>query len=463
MASVLIIDDDRGVGTILKEVLSAEGHDVTALISAEDGISFLKADEPDLILLDLQLPGMSGLDFLEKFQDKRDRIPVIIITSHGDVQTAVRAMKLGASDYIKKPFNIEEVVLIIQKVLDTKTKDEHLAYLREKNEISEHERIVGESPEIKGVFQFIRYVATTPKTTVLIRGETGTGKELVAKAIHYSSNRAKKPFIEINCSAFQETLLEAELFGYEPGAFTDARQRKKGLLEIADHGTFFLDEIGDMSMGLQSKILKVIEKQCFRRVGGTKEINVDTRIISATSRDLEKNMLGQTFREDLFYRLNVASIYIPPLRQRDGDVLLLAEHFLRIYNTEFKKNVQGFTNEAKSRLVAHSWPGNVRELKNVIERAVLFETETVITLKHLNVPGREIGRPAMESFKSDWTELPSVGISLSNIEKELIQKALTKTNGNQTQAARLLNISRETLKYRMRKHRIGRRTKAISD
>ncbi|PIS27812.1 MAG: DNA-binding response regulator [Candidatus Marinimicrobia bacterium CG08_land_8_20_14_0_20_45_22] len=462
MASVLIIDDDRGIGTILQEVLSAEGHDVTALISAEDGMSFLKVDEPDLILLDLQLPGMSGIEFLEKFQDKRDQIPVIIITSSGDVQTAVRAMKLGASDYIKKPFNIEEIVLIIQKVLDSKTKDEHLAYLRGKNEISESEKIVGESSEIKSVFQFIQHVATTIKTTVLIRGETGTGKELVAKAIHYISNRAKKPFIEINCSAFQETLLEAELFGYEPGAFTDARQRKRGLLEIADHGTFFLDEIGDMSMGLQSKILKVIEKQCFRRVGGTKEISVDTRIISATSRDLEKNIVNHTFREDLFYRLNVASIYIPPLRQREGDVLLLAEHFLRIFNTEFKKNIQGFTNEAKSRLVAHSWPGNVRELKNVIERAVLFETEKVITLKHLNVPKKEIIRPEMEILKSDWVELPQVGVSLSNIEKELIQKAIIQTNGNQTRAAKLLNITRETLKYRMRKHRISRQVKPIS-
>jgi DNA-binding NtrC family response regulator len=457
MASVLIIDDDRGVGTILQEVLSAEGHDVTALISAEDGMRYLKVDEPDLILLDLQLPGMSGIEFLEKIQDKRDRIPVIIITSHGDVQTAVRAMKLGASDYIKKPFNIEEIALIIQKVLDTKIKDEHLAYLRGKDEISEHEKIVGESSEIKGVFQFIRYVATTPKTTVLIRGETGTGKELVAKAIHYSSNRAKKPFIEINCSAFQESLLEAELFGYEPGAFTDARHRKNGLLEIADHGTFFLDEIGDMSMGLQSKILKVIEKQSFRRVGGTKEINVDTRIISATSRDLEKNMLDQTFREDLFYRLNVASIYIPPLRQRNGDVLLLAEHFLRIYNTEFKKNVQGFTDEARNCLIAHSWPGNVRELKNVIERAVLFETEKIITLRHLNVPRKEIGHHAGENYRSDWLELPTDGVSLATIEKELIQKALIKTNGNQTQAAKLLNISRETLKYRIRKHRIVRK------
>ena len=451
MASVLIVDDDIGIRANLQEILDLEGHEVTSLMTAEDALSCLTKEEPDLILLDLKLPGMDGLKCLAHIKDYNSHIPVIIITSHADVSSAVTAMKLGAWDYIEKPFNLNEISLIVQKALDDKHKDEQIAYLqKEKNEYLGFDEIIGNSDKIKDIFKFIHQVADSSRTTVLIQGETGTGKELVARAIHYNSVRASKPFIEINCSAFQEPLLEAELFGYEAGAFTGAIRRKKGLLELAHQGTFFLDEIGDMDIGLQSKLLKVIEDQSFRRVGGTKEIKVDTRIISATSRDLENKILENTFRQELYYRLNVASITLPPLRERKGDVLLLAEHFLRQYNAEFKKSIKGLSPDAEIMLSEHSWPGNIRELKNTIERAVLFEESNYLSLKSISLYERSVNR---KIYKTEF-DIPPGGVSLIEIEKSLIEKALYCTNGNQTRAAKLLKISRETLKYRIRKFRI---------
>lgn len=453
MASILIVDDDIGIRANLQEILESEGHEVTPLMTAEDALSCLKEDEPDLILLDYKLPGMDGLKCLAHIKDYNSHIPVIIITSHADVSSAVTAMKLGAWDYIEKPFNLNKINLIVQKALDDKHKDEQIAYLqKEKKEYLGFNEIIGNSDKIKDIFKFVHQVANSPRTTVLIQGETGTGKELVARAIHYNSARANKPFIEINCSAFQEPLLEAELFGYEAGAFTGAIRRKKGLLELAHQGTFFLDEIGDMEIGLQSKLLKVIEDQSFRRVGGTKEIKVDTRIISATSRDLENKILENTFRQELYYRLNVASITLPPLRERKGDVLLLAEHFLKQYNAEFKKSIKGLSPDAEIMLSEHSWPGNIRELKNTIERAVLFEESNYLSSKSLSPYVSSVNR----KIYNDKTEfdIPSGGISLIEIEKSLIEKALDYTNGNQTHAAKLLKISRETMKYRMRKFNI---------
>ncbi|MBL7136404.1 MAG: sigma-54-dependent Fis family transcriptional regulator [Candidatus Marinimicrobia bacterium] len=453
MASVLIVDDDIGIRATLQEVLEAEGHEVTTLMTAEDALSSLKKDEPDLILLDFKLPGMDGLKFLEHIKDRNSNIPVVMITSHANVSSAVTAMKLGAWDYIEKPFNLDRITLTVQKALDNKHKDEQIAYLqKEKNKHLGFNEIIGKSYQIEDIFKFIRQVANSPRTTVLIQGETGTGKELVARAIHYNSVRASKPFIEINCSAFQEPLLEAELFGYEAGAFTGAIHRKKGLLELAHQGTFFLDEIGEMNIGLQSKLLKVIEDQSFRRVGGTKEIKVDTRIISATSRDLENKILENTFRQELYYRLNVASITLPPLRERKGDVLLLAEHFLRQYNAEFKKSIKGLSPDAEIMLSEHSWPGNIRELKNTIERAVLFEESNYLSLKSISLYESSVNR----KIYNDKTEfdIPPGGVSLIEIEKSLIEKALDYTNGNQTRAAKLLKISRETLKYRIKKFRI---------
>lgn len=453
MASILIIDDDKEIRKALSEALVPAGHDPLQCKSAEEGLNRLTSDDVELIFLDLKLPGMDGLEFLEKLHGLQNNTPVIVITGYADIGSSVQAMKLGARDYIQKPFNLEEILVIVEKVVEEKRKDDQLAYFqKQKDQIFGFGDIVGKSKKMKEVFRFIQKVAGTPKTTVLIRGETGTGKELVARAIHHKSERSRRPFIEINCSAFQETLLEAELFGYEPGAFTSATQRKKGLLEIAHKGSFFLDEIGDMNPGLQSKVLKVIEKQVFRRVGGTKEIKIDARIISATSRDLEKCIQEGSFREDLYYRLNVATVNLPPLRDRKEDVLLLANHFLKYFNNEFKKNIKGLTKELKQRLLQHSWPGNVRELKNAIERAVLFETRDYLSCDNISFYEKT------SYFTTDYTDvpIPEQGISLAQIERNLIEKALRKAANNQTKAAKLLDISRETLKYRMKKFNITR-------
>jgi len=454
MASILIIDDDIGIRNLLSESLENEGYETTALVTAEEGVKYLSKYEPDLILLDLNLPGMHGLEFLEKIFAENINIPVVVITSSSQVSTAVKAMKLGAYDYLSKPFLLDEISLVVKKAIASKSRDEQLALLRRKSHYSSEDRIIGESAAIKTVFAFIRQVAQTPKTTVLIRGETGTGKELVAKAIHFYSERANKPFVDINCSAFNENLLEAELFGYEPGAFTDAKRRKKGLLELAHEGSFFLDEIGDMALGLQTKILKVIEKQSFRRLGGISELQVDTRIISATSRNLEEGITKKTFREDLYYRLNVAAITLPPLRERDDDVLHLAAHFLNYYNREFKKNIRGFRPEVKKLLTRHSWPGNVRELRNVIEKAVLFETSQYITPQNFHLLNFENNHSIEHLTSATKFALPKEGIAFDAIEKALLENALHTTNGNQTQAAKLLKMSRETFKYRVQKFRI---------
>ncbi len=455
MAVIYIIDDAAAIQDTLEEVLQAEGFETKAFGTAEGALETLQRGDPDLILLDLILPGMGGLDFLEFVKRDNNTIPIVIITSHSDVNSAVKAMKLGAHDYITKPFNLDELVLVVQKALETKQKEDHLAYLKKKKRPLGFDKIIGQSDEIKNVFDFIKQVAITPKTTVLIRGETGTGKELVAQAIHNNSERAERPFIEVNCSAFQATLLEAELFGYEAGAFTGATRRKKGLLELAHRGTFFFDEIGDMDVDLQAKILSVIEKQSFRRIGGTKAVNIDTRIISATSRNLEKQIAEKKFREDLFYRLNVASVELPPLRDRGEDVLLLADHFLKKFNNEFKKNIKGFNRKACQALQQHGWLGNVRELKNIIEKAVLFEhgdyiSEHRLDLYQDNHALSDQLTPDLGKFK-----FPTNGISLEDMEKQLIKKALLKTSGNQTRAAKMLNISRETLKYRLKKYDIS--------
>jgi len=452
MASILIVDDDKYIPSLFEDVLSPLGHEVNARSTAEDAIEYLEDGEADLIFLDLKLPGMDGISFLKKLNHLQYKIPVVIITGYANIDTAVPAMKLGAYDYIRKPLNLDEILIIVNKVVEARQKDEQLAYFqKQRNNVFGFGDIVGSSAPMREVFRFIQQVAQSPKTTVLIRGETGTGKELVARAIHHLSDRSDKPFIEINCSAFQETLLEAELFGYEAGAFTGANKRKRGLLELADHGSFFLDEIGDMSSSLQAKILKVIEKQTFRRVGGTREIMVDVRIISASSRNIERCIADGTFREDLYYRINVATVTLPPLREREGDVVILAEHFLKFFNAEFKKNIKGISPQLKTLLLGHSWPGNVRELKNLIERAVLFGDTDLLTCSNIALIDNKVD---LLGGAAKIT-LPMGGVALDDVEKSLIEEALRVTKYNQTRAAKLLNISRETLKYRVKKYHIA--------
>jgi len=459
MASIFVIDDDNIISANLKDFLELEGHDITTFSNGEDALSRLSHDTPDIMLVDLKLPGIDGLELLEKVKDRSQNIEVVIITGHAEVPSAVKAIKLGARDYIKKPFDLDEISIIVQKAVSARKMDEHLAYLHKEEQTRlGFGEIIGTSDAIKKVFEFVRHVSQTPKTTVLIRGETGTGKELVARAIHNNSERAKKPFIEVNCSAFQDTLLEAELFGHEAGAFTDAKEQKKGLLELSHEGSFFLDEIGDMSVSLQAKVLKVIEEQVFRRVGGTKVISVDTRIISATSRNLDQYVADEKFRQDLYYRLNVAMIELPPLRERDEDIILLAEHFLGVFNTEFKRNIKGIFPEVIKLFMKYSWPGNVREMKNVMERAVLFEKGEYISGDSINiVDSSTLQSQTQDSVSTDFIigDILEKGISLEDVEKSLILKALETTNKNQTKAALLLGISRETIKYRMKKFNLA--------
>lgn len=458
MASIFVVDDDSVIRANLQEFLQMEGHEVETFSSGEDALSRISNEVPDLMLIDLRLPGIDGLNLLEKVKNESQSIQVVIITGHADISSAVKAIKLGARDYIKKPFDMEEISIIVHKAESAGKMDEHLAYLHKEEQTRlGFGEIIGTSEAIKNVFRFVRQVADSPKTTVLIRGETGTGKELVARAIHNNSDRSINPFIEVNCSAFQETLLEAELFGHEAGAYTDAKERKKGLVELSHEGSFFLDEIGDMNLGLQSKVLKVIEEQVFRRVGGTKQISVDTRIISATSRDLEKLVSEDKFRQDLYYRLNVAMVELPPLRDRAEDIILLAEHFVGVYNAEFKRNIRGLLPEVKSLMMRYSWPGNVRELKNVIERAVLFEKGEYISTESIRIIYASVSPEAAKTVTqptAQQTEISEEGISLDEIEKSFIQKALESAKGNQTRAAQMLGISREKIKYRMKKHNL---------
>ncbi len=449
MLSLFIIDDDPEIRSVLEDYFSELKYDVTVFESAEAAIPGIYRDHPDIILLDLQLPGMDGLGLLAKLKKELPDIEVVMITGYADVSSAVEAMKLGARDYIKKPFVPEELAVVVEKVREIKENADHLAYLRQEQQ-NDFDLIIGNSKPMQTVYKFVQQISKSSRTTILICGETGTGKGLLARSIHYNSPRADKPFVEINCSAFQPNLLESELFGYEAGAFTGAKQRKKGLMEMAHTGTFFLDEIGDMSLELQAKILKVLEEKTFRRVGGTKEIVIDTRIISASSKDLVKCVKDGAFRQDLYYRLNVATVELPPLRNRKKDIILLAQHFINIYNREFSKSITGLTESAEKALYDYPWTGNVRELRNLIERAVLFEGAKEISLGNLNLTTSRFN-----TKEENRVNIPENGISLDQIEKELIEKALEKAKGNKSKTARLLGLTRETLKYRLKKYELG--------
>ena len=456
MDLIHIIDDEKEIRYTLKKMFEISGYDVSTFSSGETALPVIMRDHPDVIILDLHLPGMDGLEILSRLKKFDSEIEVIMITGYADVVSAVKAIKLGARDYIKKPVVFEELNLIVHNALEVKKKNEQLNYLQaeKRHKISD---MVGTSSAMQPVYNFIDQVAISPRTTVLITGETGTGKGLVARSIHYKSPRRKNQFIEINCSAIQPSLLESELFGYEAGAFTGANNRKKGLLELAHEGTFFLDEIGDMSLELQSKVLKVLEEQSFRRVGGTKKIKIDIRIISASSKDLFKRVEEGTFRRDLIYRLNVATCRLPPLRDRGEDVILLAEHYLQIFNTEFGKNITSIKSSAKRVLRDNAWIGNVRELRNIIERAVLFEKGNELTLD--SIGGLSFSQPENQqsevSIDTSQIDIPDEGISLVDVERNIIIRALKKAGGNQTRAAQLLGLTRETLKYRLKKHKIN--------
>jgi len=450
-AKILVVDDEKLLRWSLDQNLTKEGYTVFTAEKGLDGLTLFKDESPDLILLDIHLPDISGITVLEGIKEINKDAVVVMITAFGDVQTAVKTIKLGAYDFVEKPFNMDKLKIILEKALETCTlRKEVLQFRSQLSSRYGFESIIGQSPIIKKVFELMEKVARSDASTVLLQGESGTGKDLVAKVIHYQSARGDKPFIEINCTALPETLIESELFGYEKGAFTDAKAMKKGLFELADSGTIYLDEIADMKLNTQSKLLKVIENKAFKRVGGIKDIEVDLRIIAATNKVLEEEVKNGMFREDLYYRLKVIPIHLPPLRERKEDIPLLAKYFIDVFNHEFRKNVAGLAPETEKLFLEYNWPGNIRELKNVIERAMILENEEYILPEHLpmEVCSKEL---QVTGYKTVDIRLPMSGIDIEEVEKELIRQALDSTKGNQTKAAKLLNLTRDTLRYRMQK------------
>ncbi len=447
---ILVVDDEHLIRWSLEQNLQKQGYDVVTAGSGEEALKLVREDTPDLVLLDIQLPGINGMEVLEKIKDIDEEVVVIMITALGVLETAVKAMRMGAHDYISKPFNLDELAITIRKALETGELKREVAHLRsaqsQKYGIS---NLIGESRHMHDVLSMVKKVAASDASTVLIEGESGTGKELVAKAIHYESSRAGKPFMAINCAAVPETLLESELLGHERGAFTDAKTQKKGLFELADGGTIFLDEIGDMAMGMQAKLLRVLEERAFRRVGGGKDIHVDVRVISATNKDLLQAIEDKTFRNDLYYRLQVIPVFLPPLRERKDDVLILTYHFIAHFNREFNKNVKGTSKMAEKFLLEYSWPGNIRELRNVIERAIILENEEVLLLEHL--PQEVMHRRGTAGSGPLGFTIPPEGIDIEEVERELIRQSLETTEGNQSKAAKKLNLGIDAFRYRMKK------------
>ena len=447
---ILVVDDEHLIRWSLEQNLKKQGYEVVTAASGEDALKLLKDDVPDLMLLDIQLPGIDGLAVLERVKEMEEEIIVIMVTAMGVLETAVKAMRMGAYDYINKPFNLDELAIVIKKALENSELKREVAHLR-----SEQSRkygsgsIIGRSRHMQNVLTMVDKVAKSDAGTILIQGESGTGKELIAKAIHYQSGRAERPFMAINCAAVPETLLESELMGHERGAFTDAKVQKKGLLEMADGGTLFLDEIGDMAPGMQAKLLRVLEDRSFRRVGGTKDIQVDVRIISATNKDLLQAIEEKVFRADLYYRIQVIPIHLPALRERRDDIMPLVEHFIGHYNREFGKSVKGVSKMAEKFLTEYAWPGNIRELRNIIERAIILENEETLLLEHL--PQELVAKTGGSSVGPFSVHLPEEGIDIEDVERELIRQALETSEGNQSKAAKKLNLGIDAFRYRMKK------------
>ncbi len=472
---VLIVDDEKLVRWSLRQKCEEWGYHV---VEAESGTAALKMahhESPDLVLLDVRLPDMNGIQVLEQMKHAGDVRAVIMITADPQLEDVKQALKLGAFDFIGKPLNFDELAVTAKNALETTRLRTEVESLR--GEVRRHtgyHDVIGVSQKMTGLLQFVRKVASSEATTILIQGESGTGKDLIAKAIHYESHRQDKAFVAINCSAIPETLMEAELFGHERGAFTDAKAMKKGLFEMADGGTLFLDEIGELSPLLQAKLLRVLEDQLIRRVGGVRDIQVEVRVIAASNRDLERAVREGQFRQDLYYRLAIISIFLPPLRERKEDIIPLVEFFVDHYNRKFRKSIKGITDETKQLMMKHDWPGNVRELKNAIERAMILEDEDYLRTEYLpfSVGQRMNDMTAFEMTSSgaltatQSTKLsngrslprlaiPEGGTSLEEVERALVEMSLQQSNGNQTQAARLLDISRDALRYKLKKFGLG--------
>ena len=454
MHTILIIDDEKSMREFLSIMLEKEGYRTIAIDNGNDALKFIKDNDYDLIITDIKMPKITGIDILRESMTLHQNTPVIMITAFASTEVAVEAMKLGAHDYITKPFNVDEIKIIIKNAIEKKSLFDENIFLKEELKGRYHfSNIVGKSEKIQKIFELIQKVANG-KSTVLITGESGTGKELVAKAIHHNSNRRDKPFVSISCGAIPETLLESELFGHQKGAFTSADSDKKGLFEIADGGTFFLDEVTEAPPSIQAKLLRVLQEKEFKRVGGVKDIKVDVRVIAATNKNLHKLIEEGKFREDLYYRLNVIPIELPSLRERKVDIPLLVNHFINKCNFINKKDIKGITLKAMELLERYIWRGNVRELENVIERAVTLETNDNIQADSLS---DEIRNYRVEHLKT-ISEIPSEGVNLEDyitkIEKDIILSALEKTGWVKKKAAELLNMSFRSFRYKLQKYDI---------
>jgi len=442
-ATVLIVDDEELVRWSLRERLRKDGYTVLESGTVASAIEKL-TPAVDLVLLDQRLPDGDGLTLLRQIKESSPDTLVILMTAFSTVENAVAAMKHGAYHYLNKPFNLDDVSVVVEKALETSRLRREVRMLRgSQSRDYGFDAIIGSSSAMVEAKSLLERIAASPATTVLLTGETGTGKDLAAKAIHFNSERASKPFVNITCSALPEQLLESELFGHERGAFTDARQQKRGLLETADGGTVFLDEIGEMTPGLQAKLLRFLEDRTFKRVGGLNDIRVDVRVIAATNRSLDDEVRAGRFREDLFYRLQVMPVRLPPLRERVGDIRLLVAHYIDRYNREFRKRVRGLQPGAQAMLDQYRWPGNVRELRNAIERAMLLADHGLL--------GAEDFATLSKAATPATFRLPPEGVDLETVERQLVIQALQRAGGNQTQAGHLLGINRDQIRYRIEK------------
>ena len=470
---ILIVDDEKLVRWALAKKCGEYGYQCAEAATGDEALRTLQTESPDAVLLDVHLPDQSGIEVLEKLKQSGDTRSVIMMTADPQLDDVKAALRLGAYDFVSKPINFEELGVTLQNALEAGALRTEVESLRgEVRRRTGYHEVIGVSRKMTELMKFVHKVAASEASTILIQGESGTGKDLVAKAIHYQSSRKDKPFVAINCSAIPETLMEAELFGHERGAFTDAKAMKKGLFEVADGGTLFLDEIGELSALLQAKLLRVLEDQVIRRVGGVRDMQVDVRVIAASNRDLERAVREGHFRQDLYYRLAIISIFLPSLRERKEDVPALVAFFLDHYNRKFRKSVQGLSEETRQLLMNYDWPGNVRELKNALERAMILEEGTLLKPDDLpfSVASGRSGTAlsattAMEASSSPAQatqegthkrllpplSIPEGGTSLEDVEHALVEMALRQSHGNQIKAAKLLDISRDALRYKMKK------------
>lgn len=455
---ILIVDDDQVIRWTLREALQSWGFATVEAGSASEAVKQFQADLPAAVLLDIDLPDGSGLDVLREIKREHPDVIVIMITGNVQVDNTISALRGGAYDFIAKPLSLEELRVTLRNGIETRQLRREVAQVRkERAREFNFKQIVGESPAMKKMLGLAAKVAESEVSSVLLQGESGTGKDLVAKAIHYGSERADGPFVAINCAALPATLIESELFGYEKGAFTDAKARKEGLFEQAEGGTLLLDEIGELELSLQAKLLRVLEEGAFRRVGGLKDIPLDVRVLAASNRDLKAESEAGRFRLDLYYRLSIIQIDIPPLRERGDDVLLLSQHYIDTIGARLKRNkVHGLSAETQEVFRKYDWPGNVRELRNVIERALILEDEDKITTEYLPggflAPSRLAQTPITGAIEvSTNFVLPAEGISLDEAELSFVRQAIERSGGNQTRAAELLGISRDQLRYRLKK------------